>query len=220
VFALIFFLGPECADLHLHTCTCSWPLRLHFQRFVLKRPLYLPPLCFLPTLPLYCSRGSTISPRVVPLRTAMRLLPLLLLLPLHPPPPSCSCPSHGDNGNAQALLQPAGIPGLTHLQPIQWLVLLLRRNDVCVLCPLGSLWRPLIDQKSDFIFLFVFGFEDGTWCWLRPHQETLCCTISVCLLLFLNRKTEKLFLLFECLSPPTALCPFHTPALFRPGPLT
>jgi hypothetical protein len=26
---------------------------------------------------------------------------------------------------------------------------------------------------------------------LRPHQEALCCTISVCLLLFLNRKTEK-----------------------------
>ena len=26
---------------------------------------------------------------------------------------------------------------------------------------------------------------------LRPHQEALCCTISVCLLLFLNRKTEN-----------------------------
>jgi hypothetical protein len=25
---------------------------------------------------------------------------------------------------------------------------------------------------------------------LRPHQEALCCIISVCLLLFLNRKTE------------------------------
>jgi hypothetical protein len=37
---------------------------------------------------------------VLPLRTAMRFLPLLL--PLHlPPPPSCSCPSHGDNGNAR-----------------------------------------------------------------------------------------------------------------------
>jgi len=21
-----------------------------------------------------------------------------------------------------------------------------------------------------------FWFEDGAWCWLRPHQEALCCT--------------------------------------------
>jgi hypothetical protein len=26
-------------------------------------------------------------------------------------------------------------------------VLLLGRNDVCILCPLGGLWRPLIDQS-------------------------------------------------------------------------
>jgi hypothetical protein len=131
-------------------------------------------------------------------------------------------------------------------------------------------------------------------CESQPQQGALCCLISMRLLLFLNRKTEKpktvsrsvglftkllplgmkfilfrtrrpkpppqrgepeegrevggysprstqplasqhraaanhgaylekppiLFLLFECLSPPTALCPFHTPALFRPGPLT
>jgi hypothetical protein len=63
---------------------------------------------------------------------------------------------------AAALLQPADIPGLTLLQPIQWLVLLLGRDDVCILCSLGGLWRPLIDQNNDFIFLFVFGFEDGT----------------------------------------------------------
>jgi hypothetical protein len=59
--------------------------------------------------------------------------------------------------HAAALLQPADIPGLTHLQPIQVLMLSLGRNDVCVLCPLRGLWRPLIDQNSDL----VFGFEGG-----------------------------------------------------------
>jgi hypothetical protein len=36
-----------------------------------------------------------------------------------------------------------------------------------------------------------FWFEDGAWCWLRPHQEALCCLISLGLLLSINRKTEK-----------------------------
>jgi hypothetical protein len=58
---------------------------------------------------------------------------------------------------AAALLQPADILGLSHLQPIQWLMLSLRRNDVRILCSLGGLWGPLIDQSSDFIFLFGDG---------------------------------------------------------------
>jgi hypothetical protein len=41
-----------------------------------------------------------------------------------------------------------------------------------------------------FHLKFVFQDEDGAWCWLRPHQEALCCLISTGLLLFLNRKTE------------------------------
>jgi hypothetical protein len=49
----------------------------------------------------------------------------------------------------------------------------------------------LIEQLLQrFHFLLVFGFEDGAWCWLRPHQEALRCVISICLLLFLNRKTQ------------------------------
>jgi hypothetical protein len=117
VFALVFFLGPECADLHLHTCTCTWPLRIHFQRFVLKRSLYLPPLCFLPPPPVYVSTVVPQSPpRAVALRTAMRLLPLLL--PLHlPPPPLLFMPEPRRRWQrAAALLQPADILGLTHLQ--------------------------------------------------------------------------------------------------------
>jgi hypothetical protein len=35
---------------------------------------------------------------------------------------------------------------------------------------------------------------------LRPHQEALCCLLSICLLLFLNRKTEKKSL-SECFQP-------------------
>jgi len=190
MFALIFFLGPECADLHPARVLARGLSTFILQRFVLIRSLYSPPsFCPLPCL--CCFRGSTISPRAVPLRTVMRLLPLLL--PFHlPPSPLLFMPEpRRRRQRAAALLRPADIPGLAHLQPIQWLVLLLGRNDVCILCPLGGLWRPLIDQSSHFIFLFIFGFEDGAWCWLRPHQEALRCLISIGLLLFLNRKTEK-----------------------------
>jgi hypothetical protein len=36
-------------------------------------------------------------------------------------------------------------------------MLSLGRNDVCVLCPLKGLWRPLDDQSTGFVFLL----EDG-----------------------------------------------------------
>jgi hypothetical protein len=55
------------------------------------------------------------------------------------------------------------------------------------------------DVKRRWIFTWFdlfFWFEDGAWCWLRPHQEALRCFISIGLLLFLNRKTEKTFFLF------------------------
>jgi hypothetical protein len=58
---------------------------------------------------------------------------------------------------AAALLQPADIPVLTHLQPIQWLML--GRNEVRILCSLGGLWRSLIADRPKQRFIFLF--EDG-----------------------------------------------------------
>jgi hypothetical protein len=83
------------------------------QRFVLIRSLFPPSFCPLPCL--CCVRGSTISPWAVPLRTVMRLLPLLL--PLHLPPSLLFMPEpRRRRQRTTALLQPADIPGLTHLQ--------------------------------------------------------------------------------------------------------
>jgi hypothetical protein len=45
-----------------------------------------------------------------------------------------------------------------------------------------------------FVFFVFFWFEDVSYnckLQLQPHQGTLCCIVSVGLLLFLNRKTEK-----------------------------
>jgi hypothetical protein len=112
VFALIFFLGPGCADLHpAHAYLLVASLHslfsvLYFDAHSICPLLLFPPLFVLVpwfnNLPAGCSTSYHHAPS-----SLACFCPFIC--PTHSP--SCSCPSHGDNGNAWLRFFTAGSGG-------------------------------------------------------------------------------------------------------------